>query len=138
MSGQQKGDKIVLRFGHSRSILPFIVRLGFFNDSAALFADNYHVHHKRLWRLAEINPFSSNIAFVLYHCQHEQYRIQILINEHEVAPPACHGGLCTWRDLKQLWQPIVDDCNFQKICEQNKPWTNSDGFLLNENQFHHA
>jgi len=40
--------------------------LGFYKDEQKLKHDNYIKMENRLWRTSKIDPFGSNIAFVLY------------------------------------------------------------------------
>ncbi len=126
----------VFRFGHSRSILPLYVRLGLFNDSNPLLADNYGIHHNRHWQLAKINAFSSNVAFILYNCG-QQYKVRTFINENEIHLPGCNDITCSLQELKTIWSDLIGQCKFDELCDQNeaKDVNIKD---LNKSAFHHA
>lgn len=116
-SGLKTGKRVFLRFGHSRTILPFITLLGLYKDEEDLLAHNYHqFRHNRKWRLSQINPFSSNIVFTLFSCQNGGHKMQITLNERPLAVPGCDGTLCDPRQFIRRWRAVADSCDFHEIC----------------------
>lgn len=58
---------VVAYFTHSGTLLKVIARLGLFNDSVPLLGNNFdHHRNSRKWRTSVIDPFATNLAFVLY------------------------------------------------------------------------
>jgi hypothetical protein len=56
----------IFYFTHSGTILKMLGLLGLYKDDHKLKHDNYIEMENRQWRTSKIDPFGSNIAFVLY------------------------------------------------------------------------
>lgn len=62
-----ESHSVVAYFTHSGTLLKVFARLGLFNDSVPLLGSNFdHHRNSRKWRTSVIDPFATNIAFVLY------------------------------------------------------------------------
>lgn len=87
-----------------------------FNDSSPLLSNNYKDHLHRKWRLSLINPFAANIEFLLYNCNQE-YFVRTFLNERDLQLPICDSMFCPLEKIEEAWEPIVDSCDFDAICE---------------------
>ena len=105
----------VIRMGHSRTILPLYARLGIFLDDMPIISENIEHLSRRKWRLSYINPFMSNLVFVLYDCNGE-FKVRTFINEREVKLPRCLTKLCPLNTLLFEWGRYGYDCDFDSIC----------------------
>lgn len=128
-SHQRCSEKVYLRVGHSRSILPLLARLGMFRDTEPLLAHNYKHHRHRQWRLGTINPFSSNILFSLHSCAGKFY-MQTFLNERPIILPACHSFLCPLETLVKAWKPFTVSCSLQALCDSVLNISNLDSDIL--------
>jgi multiple inositol-polyphosphate phosphatase/2,3-bisphosphoglycerate 3-phosphatase len=127
--------------------------MGLFNVSSPLKADNQEEMKDRAFRGSRINPFSSNIAFVLYDCDNshaamdlhrfteqdirnlpghfEKFMIQVLVNEKSVKLPVCKDELCPYSLVKRHYRHLVDLCSFEEMCHMPKP-TKENGNVKDE------
>lgn len=64
----QDQPRAIVYFTHSKTILSLLTTLGIARDSVPLLADNYHTPNvqRRHWRTSHIDPFTSNLAAILY------------------------------------------------------------------------
>lgn len=58
--------KTVVYFAHSGTVLKVLSHLGLYQDEFQLQHDNYDEANDRLWKVSRIDPFGSNLAFVLF------------------------------------------------------------------------
>jgi len=116
ISGSDKITKAYLRFAHAETILPLIARLGLYNDSFKLNWDtDISKLNGRKWRTSELSTFSANLAFVLYHCENNEYKVEVMLNEGQVKFDGCSDIFCPFDQFKNLF-PFIKQCNFDSIC----------------------
>ncbi|ODN04225.1 Multiple inositol polyphosphate phosphatase 1 [Orchesella cincta] len=104
-------------FTHSGTLLKVMARLGLFNDSVPLRGDNYD-HHRgsRKWRTSLIDPFATNLAFVLYKCP-ENHKVGLLFKEKPIGQPLCDGKyLCPLEEFYAKMEPFTKNCDLDKLC----------------------
>ena len=127
-----KRHKILLRFGHAENIYPLITSLGLFKDAEHLNANNFEKHANRKFRSGSLNPFSSNVAFVINKCTND-YKISLFVNELPVGmlnagelkcvkEKSNEGGnvinssVCDYADLKLQLEHYLN-LNFDETCQ---------------------
>lgn len=111
----------VFHFSHSGLLLKVYARLGLFRDATPPTADNFKQQTSRLWRSSLIDPFTANLALVLFQCT-DGYKILAYVQEREVVLPGCDNILCPMETVLRNYAPLADPCDISEIC---------DGFLEN-------
>ncbi|XP_008182157.1 multiple inositol polyphosphate phosphatase 1 [Acyrthosiphon pisum] len=106
----------IFYFTHSGTILKMLGLLGLYKDEHKLKHDNYFKMENRLWRTSKIDPFGSNIAFVLYKCNNNETKILTLHQERIVHINGCKDDLCSYEKFKQLFATELKNCNFDEMC----------------------
>ena len=100
-------------FTHSGTLLKMLAHLGLYNQSRHLLADDFSRNVDRTWRVSRIDPFGTNLIFVLFKC-HDEQKILTLHQEKAVRLPCCMSSdLCS---LKQFLDYYSFKCLFKKIC----------------------
>ncbi|XP_064653274.1 multiple inositol polyphosphate phosphatase 1-like [Lineus longissimus] len=144
----------VFRFGHAETLYPLYAAMGLFNVSDPIKAHNFDQMKNRAFRGSRINPFSANIAFVLYDCDNsrdamdlhrftdkdlqslpehfEKFMIQVLLNEKPVTLPVCEHELCPYSLVKRHYRHLVDLCNFEEMCRMPKPPKENENIFKDE------
>lgn len=115
-------------FGHAETLAPLFAGLGLFKDILPLTANNYQFLQNRSFRSSWILPFSSNLAFILYHCKAndlvkkppEQFPLRLVMNGKPVSFPVCNKTICPYRTVRESYTVQVDNCNFADICQLRK------------------
>ena len=108
-------------FSHEGTLGKVMARLGLFRDAEPLRADNFVWNIGRQWRTARVLPFASNMVFVLFRCTLETYKIQLYINERLVPIPGCSSAeACPYSEFVQMMRPIIETCDLDVICENNR------------------
>ena len=132
-----KYKKAEFLFGRSASVVPLQALLGLNEPSLPILASNYDKQSERVYRASRINAMSTNIAFIMYECREgshgerappgvtwpqalDRYMIQLLYQETStVIPNGCGHDICSYDDIRQLFSPYVDQCNFVERCSVN-------------------
>jgi hypothetical protein len=111
MVNDPKRKPVLIRFGHCSNIYTLIASLGLFNSTLAMSAENYETQMARPFRSSKIAPFNANIGFVLFKCDTDTYKIQVLVNELPVdvfgstdstEKSVCNGSVCDYVGLRRL------------------------------------
>eukprot|EP00794_Sanderia_malayensis_P014078 gene14078-15547_t len=111
----------IFRFCHAETIIPLYALMGLFLDKEHLTAENFNKMRQRHFRGSKLAPFAGNIAIVLYQCQGNEYKIQFYSNEQLVKLPCCDSEKsCPLDKFKHCYQKIIDNCDFDKICQNGK------------------
>lgn len=64
--GNNDGNKGSFLFTHSSTFQAFLTAMGIGRDYNGLTADNYYQQSKRNWRTSLLDPFTANLAAILY------------------------------------------------------------------------
>ncbi|KAL5019398.1 hypothetical protein ScPMuIL_005120 [Solemya velum] len=131
VAAELKGEKhspATFMFGHAETLAPLFAGLGLFKDILPLTANNYQFLQNRSFRSSWILPFSSNLAFILYHCKAndlvkkppEQFPLRLVMNGKPVSFPVCNKTICPYRTVRESYTVQVDNCNFADICQLRK------------------
>lgn len=109
--------KGVFYFSHSGTLLKVLARLGLFEDSIALKHSNRLSDEmkKREWRTSLIDSFATNIAFVLFNCNQNNY-VTAYVQERPVILPGCSGRLCPFSEFSAKYGAYASSCNLEEIC----------------------
>lgn len=111
----------IFRFSHSGLLLKVYARMGLFRDATPPRADNFKQQTSRQWRSSLIDPFTANLALVLFQCS-DGYKLLAYVQEREVVLPGCDNILCPMETVLANYAPLADLCDISEIC---------DGFLEN-------
>ncbi len=111
------------RFGHSETMIPFVVHLGLFRKDSI--EDMLNRPTEREFRTSEISPMSANIQWILYKCPAEQYRARMRHNETDVAfpiPGCSDASSCAWETVKNFYEREGRACDAtvweKQICKE--------------------
>jgi len=127
-----KAPNATLYFSHSEAVLPFISLLGLNIDDFILTHDSYEQAQNRKYRVSYMDPFASNVGFLLLDCVEEPMeRIMLLHQERPVKLPKCDREDCDWQKFKEIYADDID-CQFEEICQDNNGALTKLSFL-NEN-----
>jgi len=115
----ESAPSVVAYFTHSGTLLKVIARLGLFKDSIPLLGSNFEHHRSsRKWRTTEIDPFATNIAFILFNCSDDDYKVGMMFKEKPMQQPLCGGKyLCTFKEFEDSLQPFTKDCDLGRLCK---------------------
>ncbi|XP_050520560.1 multiple inositol polyphosphate phosphatase 1-like [Daktulosphaira vitifoliae] len=113
---RSEGPKGVFYFGHSSNLLSLITRLGLFNDTEPITADNFDKMKNRKFRASFIDTFASNLMVALYKCEDGDYKVSFYINEKPVKfgdEEGCYD--CPWKKIENQFNSIISDkkCLFE-------------------------
>lgn len=117
------GNRVTALFSHAATMEAVFTTLGIAKDYSALAADNYRRQQRRLWRMSQMNPFSSNLAAVLYECQNSvntnnNFKVMFFLNEVPIEEfLGCSVGLCDWTTVENKFRQLVENCNVEAFCE---------------------
>jgi len=128
VSQQELTQKAYLRFAHAETIMPLSAVLGFYKDNYTLTADlTQEQINNRIWTTSKVSPFASNMAFVLYQCGNNEYRVKITLNEVEFTFPGCDEIYCPYDKFKSIYANALS-FNFTAECaiSNNNNNNNSD------------
>lgn len=114
-SESSTAPQIILRFSHSGFLLKLFARLGLYNDSDPLRADNHASHTDRQWQTSLIDPFSANLALVLWSCPND-HQVSAFVNEHEILVPRCTTFPCPINSFLNAYAPVADHCDLDATC----------------------
>jgi multiple inositol-polyphosphate phosphatase/2,3-bisphosphoglycerate 3-phosphatase len=107
-------EKGLFYFSHSGAILKFLGFLGLYKDHEHLTASNYVTYKShRLYRTSVIDPFASNIAFVIF----KDLRVSLYHNEELIQIPGCSELKCKFMELKSLFKERLSNCIFDQLCK---------------------
>lgn len=112
----------VFRFTHSGLLLKVYARLGLFRDAVPPRADNFQAQMDRKWRSSFIDPFTANLALVLFRCNGSgsnpghDYKLMAFVQEHPVALPGCDDLLCPMETVLRTYAQMADACDVATIC----------------------
>lgn len=113
---------MIVQVGHAETLQPLLALMGYFKDKEPLLATNFNQQAQRKFRSGRIVPYAANLVFVLYHCDHvnashEEYQVQLLLNEKLL--PFLHSNetTSTYTDLKDYYKDILENCHFKEECE---------------------
>ena len=98
--------------------MKLLVFLDLYKDDFVLTANKYH--QNRLWKTSQIDPFASNLVFILFESDSYEPHILFLHQEKIVQLPNCNTnkyGMCSFESFSNLYSKKVEDCNLTKICE---------------------
>ena len=119
-------EKAILYFSHSGMVLKLLAALDLFKDDQHLKCDEMMSNRK--WSTSRIDPFGSNVAFVLTQCgsgigDSTTFEVGLMVNERFVKIPGCHqeGDWCNFQTFEALFSDVVDssNCNFETMCSTN-------------------
>ncbi|EFX64111.1 hypothetical protein DAPPUDRAFT_327766 [Daphnia pulex] len=102
-------------FTHSGTILKVLARIGLYKDKVRPTHSNRLEQMNRAWRTSRIDPFASNIAFVLFKCA-DDYRVTAFIQERPVRLPGCSDDFCHFREFVDQYGSLVSKCSIDDIC----------------------
>merc|ERR1712150_96980 len=111
--------KGMFHFAHSGTVLKLLSYLGLYQEYADLTNDNYYdMKDKRSWKTSNIDPFATNIGFVLKKCHQRNYKIGLIHNEYIIDIPKCKSDdkWCDYDVFLSLFHPNVSICNFSAVC----------------------
>ncbi|GAB6020262.1 hypothetical protein CHUAL_002980 [Chamberlinius hualienensis] len=126
----------LFHFTHSGLLLKLLARLGLFNDSKPLMADDYTQNFNRKWRTSLIDSFGSNIVFVLYNCTQDlsskegNLKVMIFVQEQEVLLPNCTSSLCPLETILNTYGNYAKECNLDVLCKANSSVINAVSLYL--------
>lgn len=124
----------LMHFSHSGLLLKLYARLGLFNDSRPLLADDYLINSGRKWKTSTIDPFGANIVFVLFNCTDTsprgQLKVMAFVQEQEVFLNNCSSTLCPLDTLISTYGSYSDHCHLDELCKPNNSAINSASMYL--------
>ncbi|XP_064480036.1 multiple inositol polyphosphate phosphatase 1-like isoform X2 [Ornithodoros turicata] len=110
--------KAVLYFSHGGGFKKLVARLGLFRDNQDIRGSGYcYLKDHRKWRSSFANPFSANLAFVLFKCR-ENFYVLSYLHERPVIVEGCYNYFCPLDDFLSspaAWQAQYN-CDLKKIC----------------------
>lgn len=121
VTGATKKPYGIFYFSHSGAMAKLLARWGLYKDPSALTASDYAFHAGRLWSTSRMQNFGVNMAFVLFQCELNTYKVQLYVNERLVRIPGCADTTCTYSEFVTYIQPIVSTCDLDAICENDYP-----------------
>ncbi|CAH0488765.1 unnamed protein product [Peronospora farinosa] len=119
------------RFAHAETILPLasLLNASYFDRHASDREGHFRADTpldlalQRKFKSSELAPFSANIGFVLYECAattedaRPTFKVQTLLNEHEVIFNECKGQvLCPFDVLENIFRKWIYEFDFHKYC----------------------
>ncbi|GAM28312.1 hypothetical protein SAMD00019534_114880 [Acytostelium subglobosum LB1] len=120
-----------MRFAHAETVIPFVTLLGLYQDPFKLTANlTAQQISNRLWRSSIISPYAANIAFYLFNCGDDQYKIRVDHNEVGVLIPGCDDLYCNYTLFKSLF-PEAMAFNWTTYCS---PSSNNNGNSCNKSE----
>lgn len=117
VSGSTSKPYGVFYFSHSGAMAKLVARWGLYNDTLAPTASNYAFQTGRQWSTSRMQNFAVNMAFVLFRCELDTYRVQLYVNERLVRLPGCAGTTCLYSEFVGVVRPIVETCDLDAICD---------------------
>ena len=63
-----------------------------------------------------MDSFASNLAFVLFQCNEDQYRVGAYVQERPVNLPGCSEQLCPFSEFTAKYGSMADACSLDDIC----------------------
>ncbi|XP_060586938.1 multiple inositol polyphosphate phosphatase 1-like [Ruditapes philippinarum] len=115
------------QFGHSETIVPLMTALGLYKDNTPLLATNFNTMSGRKFRTSNIDPYTSNLAFVIYACDNvmqtyatergsREFVVKLFVNAKEVNIPSCGDLPCYYGVVKRKYNDYINKCNIKEIC----------------------
>ncbi|KAL7632520.1 UNVERIFIED_CONTAM: hypothetical protein RMT77_017137 [Armadillidium vulgare] len=109
----------VLYFTHDKAILKIQALLGLFKPLEPLKHDN--LDPARIFKSSIAAPFATNLGFALYRCdgngEPESYKVATFFEGFPIPfERVCSSILCPWEDYRRFLQPILEHCDFNKLC----------------------
>lgn len=66
LQSRSKYPLATVYFTHSGTMLKMLSHLGLYKDEKHLLASDYNSNNDRKWKVSQIDPFGTNLAFVLH------------------------------------------------------------------------
>lgn len=122
-SSDYEFQKGYFRFGHAEDIIPMTTLLGLFKSDYPLTANlSQSQIQSRTWSGSVISPFSANLAFILYECSGDTYRVKLTHNEVEYTFPGCDDLFCPFDQFTSIYASALA-FNFTEACTPPAPLT---------------
>ncbi len=113
-----KSLKGIFRSSHAETLIPLYALMGLHLDKEHLKANNFNEMEQRQFRGSSLAPFTGNLAFVLYECQQNEYKIQFYSNERLIKIPCCKSKVdCPFEMFESCYQKISDNCDLNEMCK---------------------
>jgi multiple inositol-polyphosphate phosphatase/2,3-bisphosphoglycerate 3-phosphatase len=120
--------RVQLLFGHSSTMLPFYTLLGIARSKSDFnFADIAQENKSRLYRMSQLDPMNTNIAFVVYDCgggggvggDKTKLRVRAFQNERLIKVDGCQSGeSCGLDEFLKFYQKIKANCgSTRSVCQ---------------------
>lgn len=95
--------------------MKLLSHLGLYKDDFVLTHNDFE--KKRMFKTSAIDPFASNIKFVLFECDDGEPKVLTMHQERAVIIPGCPPeGLCKLSVLKAIFKESLE-CDFDAICQ---------------------
>lgn len=102
----------IFYFGHSSGLHMLQSRLGVYRPAQPLTAANREQQRNRSWRVSQMGPFAGNLGAIFYRCRADNSsQVLFLGSERPIDVEGCHLGLCSWERVRDLLEPIAEQCN---------------------------
>ncbi|GMF35308.1 unnamed protein product [Phytophthora fragariaefolia] len=110
-------------FAHAETTLPLITLMGFGDRTPLQSNATKDSIATRGFRTSTLSPFAANIEFRLFKRKSmgEEFYVQILVNEKEIAIPACGQVYCTLPELEEHWHYYLKVYDFEKDSPSGLP-----------------
>ncbi|KAG2223614.1 hypothetical protein INT45_009973 [Circinella minor] len=114
---EEKDAQLVLKVGHTQTILFLQTFLGVHHEDPVLYANSTQsVIDNRVFRTSNIGTMASNVAFELLSNKKGEQFVRVLVSEIPVALPGCDGKeVCPLETFKEALASKLK-CNFDEIC----------------------
>lgn len=120
-----RSGKVIVNFGHAKTLLLLITALGIKHDAERLLASNFEQQQSRQFRMSEFDSFAANFAAVKYNCSslgnassssssisdsessnvnNGKAKVLMLLNQVPIEMPWCiAGSICTIDEISQMF-----------------------------------
>ncbi|XP_064609373.1 multiple inositol polyphosphate phosphatase 1-like [Liolophura sinensis] len=107
----------MIRVAHDLTMMPFLSRLGAYQDSSPPRSTTMARQSHRNFRSSIMAPFLSNVVFVEYQCGSES-KVRAFHNEKPLTLPMCPASGCPLSSiLNSYLGSAANTCDFQRTCE---------------------
>ncbi|KAF5269596.1 hypothetical protein FQR65_LT05934 [Abscondita terminalis] len=114
---KSKFPRATLYFTHSGTLLKLLAHLGLYKDDEHLKHTHYEsFDHK--WKVSKIDPFGTNVAFVLFKCNSTQ-KVAVFHQERLMKLPNGEE-ICDFDAFKEHYYDSINNCSFDEFCAVEK------------------
>jgi hypothetical protein len=130
-SNDQNVSKINILFSHTSGLLPFYANMGIGKDVNNFNYTNIEIENRnRSYRVSQMDPMNTNMAFVLYNCENNNnnnndtanssssnYILRAFLNEQLVKLDMCQSKDCTLDEFQAYMASRIGNCvSTRQVC----------------------